>query len=148
MVALRAGRDLAGRSVGRPARLTAGRTAARPATSRHEQVDPGRERREHRDHQRYVGQQAGQRHGAGAVANLRANKGRCFQGPIPAGAGFVITEDEAQAMLARTTVNYRDVVRPYLTGDDIPEHPKQEPRRWIIDFAHLPLDSTFAVPVS
>ena len=85
-------------------------------------------------------------HSTGAVANLRANKGRCFQGPIPAGAGFVITEDEAQAMLARTTVNYRDVVRPYLTGDDITEHPKQEPRRWIIDFAHLPLETALQYP--
>jgi hypothetical protein len=57
----------------------------------------------------------------GDVPKLPANRGRCFQGPIPAGAGFVLPEAEAQALLNRTDANYRAVVRPYLDGDDIAE---------------------------
>src|SRR5659263_314314 len=33
---------------------------------------------------------------------LVGNTDRCFQGPIPVGAGFIITTEEAQALLART----------------------------------------------
>src|ERR1019366_230812 len=66
-------------------------------------------------------------HSTGVVARLKANRGRCFQGPIPAGAGFIILPAEAQQLLGRTDANYNQVVRPYLTGDDIAEDPRQEP---------------------
>jgi hypothetical protein len=84
----------------------------------------------------------------GVVAKLRANKGRCFQGPIPAGAGFIIPEVEAQALLARTDVDYLQVVRPYLIGEDIADDPGQQPRRWIIDFAKLPLEAAMQYPAA
>src|SRR5665648_110334 len=71
---------------------------------------------------------------------LPANKGRCFQGPIPVGAGFIVGEDEARALLARPDAPYRDVVRPYLTASDIADSPGQRPSRWIIDFAQMPLE--------
>jgi hypothetical protein len=32
-------------------------------------------------------------HSTGVVANLKANKGRCFQGPIPVGDGFIINRE-------------------------------------------------------
>ena len=82
----------------------------------------------------------------GVVAKLSANKGRCFQGPIPVGNGFIISATEAQALLARTDVNYREVVRPYLTGEDITDEPRQAPRRWIIDFAQKPLEAAAKYP--
>lgn len=85
-------------------------------------------------------------HSTGDVANLKANKGRCFQGPIPVGDGFIITAQEAQKLLRQTDANYRDVVRPYLIGDDIAEDPRQEPRRWIIDFAQKPLEAAAKYP--
>jgi hypothetical protein len=84
----------------------------------------------------------------GDVANLNANKGRCFQGPIPVGDGFIITAQEAQKLLRRTDANYRDVVRPYLIGDDIAEDSRQEPRRWIIDFAQKPLEAAAKYPAA
>jgi hypothetical protein len=84
----------------------------------------------------------------GVVANLAANKGRCFQGPIPVGAGFIISADEAQSLLAHTDADYRRVIRPYLTGDDIAADPKQQPRRWIIDFATLPLETAMRYPAA
>ena len=36
--------------------------------------------------------------------------------------------------------NYRDVVKPFLVGDDITSSPTLSPRRWIIDFAEMPLE--------
>ncbi len=79
---------------------------------------------------------------------LPANKGRCFEGPIPAAEGFVITEAEAKALLARTDAKYREVVRPYLDADDITEDPRQQPRRWVIDFGQLPLEAAKRYPAA
>ena len=44
----------------------------------------------------------------------------------------------------RVAADHREVVRPYLDGDDIVDDPKQAPRRWIIDFAKLPLEASSA----
>ncbi|HET9970333.1 MAG TPA: DNA methyltransferase [Streptosporangiaceae bacterium] len=84
----------------------------------------------------------------GIAVNLAANRGRSFQGPIPAGAGFILAEDEARALLAQTDADYSQVVRPYLIGDDIAEDPAQKPRRWIIDFAKLPLEAAMGYPAA
>lgn len=79
---------------------------------------------------------------------LAANKGRCFQGPIPVGAGFIVSEDEAQAMLASDDADYSQVVRPYLTGEDIAKGPAQAPARWIIDFATRSLEAAKEYPAA
>lgn len=78
---------------------------------------------------------------------LPANKGKCFQGPIPVGE-FVLPEQEAKALLARQDADYRQVVRPYLVGDDITEDPQQHPRRWVIDFAQRPLEDAMRYPAA
>jgi len=70
---------------------------------------------------------------------LGANLGRSFQGPIPVG-GFYLEVDEAEELLARSDATYPDVIRPYLIGDDITEDPRQDSRRFIIDFGFLPLE--------
>ncbi len=87
-------------------------------------------------------------HSTGTVAQLPTNRGRCFQGPIPIGDGFVITVNEADQLLSQTDAAYHHVVRPYLTGDDIAEDPLQRPRRWIIDFAVLPLEVAMRYPAA
>ena len=79
-------------------------------------------------------------------ATLVANKGRCFQGPIPVGAGFIVTEDEAKVLLAREGDDYQRVVRPYLTASDIAESAEQAPSRWIIDFAQETLEAAGRFP--
>ena len=85
---------------------------------------------------------------SGSAAVLSANKGRCFQGPIPVGAGFVLDEATARGLLARTDAPYADVIRPYLIGEDIAERPDQSPGRWIIDFASMPLEQAMQYPVA
>lgn len=84
----------------------------------------------------------------GEVPELSANRRRCFQGPIPVGDGFIITAVEAFSLLDRAEAKYREVVRPYIIGDDIAEDPKQAPRRWIIDFAQMPLETAAKYPAA
>ena len=79
---------------------------------------------------------------------LSANAGRAFQGPIPAGAGFVLEPAEAESLLARTDADYSVVVRPYLVGEDIAEQPEQRPRRFIIDFGKRPLEEAEGWPAA
>lgn len=81
-------------------------------------------------------------------SRLVANSGRSFQGPIPVGAGFVLTADEAGTLLERSEADYRRVVRPYLVGDDLANDPGQAARRWIIDFATMPLEKAAAFPAA
>ena len=76
---------------------------------------------------------------------LGGNKGRAFQGPIPAG-DFYLETDEAETILARPAADYAAVVRPYLIGDDITEEPAQQPRRYVIDFAGRTLEQAMEYP--
>jgi hypothetical protein len=83
------------------------------------------------------------------ASRLPQNRGRCFQGPIPADqGGFILSDDEAHELLARADANYRDVVRPYLTSDDIAASPTQASTRWIIDFAMRSLEEAMVYPVA
>ena len=86
----------------------------------------------------------------GTVAPLGASRGHCFQGPIPVGDGFIITAERAQMLLALNdaNANYHDVVRPYLTGEDITDDSQQRPRRWIIDFGQRPLEVAMKYPAA
>lgn len=86
--------------------------------------------------------------GPDGAVRLAANRGRAFQGPIPVGAGFVLADDEARRLLARPEAEYAEVVRPYLVGDDIAGDPGQLPRRWIIDFAAMPLEEAMRYPAA
>lgn len=77
---------------------------------------------------------------------LAANRDRCFQGPIPVGKGFIITEAEAAAMLADDSADYTQVIRRYVTSDDIANRIDQSPGRWIIDFAQMGLEGAARFP--
>ncbi|MGB0889135.1 MAG: type IIL restriction-modification enzyme MmeI, partial [Solirubrobacterales bacterium] len=87
---------------------------------------------------------------AGAVVPqasvLAQNKGKCFQGPIPVGEGFVLSIEEANELLAADDSNYSAVVRPFLTSEDIAKLPGSVPSRFIIDFAYLPLEEASNYP--
>jgi hypothetical protein len=75
---------------------------------------------------------------------LPGNRGRAFFGPIPRSKGFIISEHEANELLADD--RNRAVVRPYLTSKDIAESPSQDPRRWVIDFGLMPLETAMHYP--
>jgi hypothetical protein len=74
----------------------------------------------------------------GKPHRLAANAGKSFQGSIVLGMGFVLTPEEAQALITRDGRN-RDVLFPYLNGEDLNSRPDQSPSRWVINFHDWPL---------
>ena len=73
-------------------------------------------------------------------APLPKNAGFAFQGPIPIGEGFILTDAEARKLLDDARADYRLVVRPYFVAEDIADEPSQTPSRWIIDFGTISLE--------
>lgn len=82
------------------------------------------------------------------VAALRANAGRCFQGVMTVGKGFLLNEAEALKLLADSGAEYRDVVRPFLIGEEIANDPSQAASRWVIDFASMRLELAMRYPLA
>ncbi|WP_241311494.1 Eco57I restriction-modification methylase domain-containing protein [Chryseobacterium arthrosphaerae] len=64
---------------------------------------------------------------------LAANKGKSFQGSIVLGKGFVLSPEEAEKLIKKDPRN-KDVLFPYLNGDDLNNDPEQKPSRWVINF--------------
>lgn len=68
---------------------------------------------------------------------LPRNQRRMFQGAILAGEGFKVDEARAQSLMS-SDITYRDVVFPYLVGDDITSDPHSKPKCWAICFWDWP----------
>ncbi len=80
--------------------------------------------------------------GSGSIGEpkrLRANASLAFQGSIVLGMGFVLSSEEADELIERNPRN-RDVIFPYLNGEDLNGRPDQSPSRWVINFFDWPLD--------
>jgi hypothetical protein len=71
---------------------------------------------------------------------LVGNKNKCFQGFLTRGMGFVISPEEASVLIAKGGQSYREVVAPFINGEDMVRRPNQDPSRWVIDFADFPLE--------
>jgi len=74
----------------------------------------------------------------GKPFRLKANEGKSFQGSIVLGMGFVLEPEEAQRLIAKDLRN-KDVLYPYLNGEDLNSRPDQSPGRWVINFFDWPL---------
>ena len=75
----------------------------------------------------------------GKPYRLAANQGKSFQGSIVLGMGFVLEPEEAESLIASNPRN-KDVVFPYLNGQDLNSSPDQSPSRWVINFRDWPLN--------
>lgn len=64
---------------------------------------------------------------------LKQNENKSFQGSIVLGKGFVLEPQEAEALIRKDPRN-KDVLFPYLNGDDLNNSPEQCPSRWVINF--------------
>ena len=64
---------------------------------------------------------------------LKRNAGKSFQGSIVLGKGFIVTSEEAKALIDKHPRN-KDVLFPYLNGDDLNNDPQQKPSRWVVNF--------------
>jgi len=76
---------------------------------------------------------------------LTANAGHSFIGSYVLGMGFVLTPEEARALIERDPRN-RDVLFPYLNGEDLNSRPDQSPSRWVINFHDWPLERAETYP--
>jgi hypothetical protein len=69
---------------------------------------------------------------------LSTNKDFAFVGPVPNGKGFVLSKSEAKALI-RENINYKKVIKKYLTGEDLNQTLDQSASRYIIDFQNWEL---------
>jgi hypothetical protein len=81
------------------------------------------------------------------VPTIAANRGIAFQGFLP-GARYDIDIEAGQALLALTDADYAAVVRPYLDGRDITRSTEQQPARYVVDFAQMPLEEAMRYPAA
>lgn len=79
---------------------------------------------------------------------LAPNAGLAFQGCIPVGKGFILTDAEAATLLRRTDADYSNVVRRFLGSDELANDPHQSPDRSIIDFGLMGLEDAMAFPAA
>ncbi|MEO6326745.1 MAG: type IIL restriction-modification enzyme MmeI [Thermoanaerobaculia bacterium] len=70
---------------------------------------------------------------------LEVNKLVCFEGVKTQGMGFVVSPEEAKSLILRDPRN-REVLDPYLNGEDLTSRPDQSPSRWVINFHDWPLE--------
>ena len=76
---------------------------------------------------------------SGPPHRLAANAGKSFQGSIVLGMGFVLDPEEVQRLIDKNPRN-KDVLFPFLNGEDLNSRPDQSPSRWVINFFDWPLD--------
>ncbi len=71
---------------------------------------------------------------------IKANLAWCFRGVEPNGAGFIITEAEANHWIEADFKN-QEVLKLFSMGANLAQNPHGKPERWIIDFADRDLAS-------
>ena len=73
----------------------------------------------------------------GSPISLDANKELTFEGVKLTGIGFVVDPADAQQWIAKDQHN-KEVLFPFLDGDDLNSRSDMTPTRWVIDFNDLP----------
>lgn len=69
----------------------------------------------------------------GEPKRLPQNEGKAFIGDYVRGIGFALDPAEGDALLAKDPRN-ADCLFPYSNGEDLNNHPEQQPSRWVICF--------------
>jgi len=69
--------------------------------------------------------------------SLIQNENKSFQGSIVLGNGFVLEPPEAEALINKDPKN-KEVLFPYMNGNDLNNNPDQSPSRWVINFFDWP----------
>ena len=72
-----------------------------------------------------------------SLVPLKKNSGLAYQGSIPLGKGFLLDKETANWMLDSDPKN-KEVIFPYLNGQDLNSDPQQEPSRFTINFWDWP----------
>jgi len=70
---------------------------------------------------------------------LYHNLGYSHIGSVILGLGFTISAEDAKTLLNKNKSN-KEILFPYLNGEDINQRPDQSPSRWIINFYNWPIE--------
>ncbi|BBH39877.1 DNA modification methyltransferase related protein [Microcystis viridis NIES-102] len=78
---------------------------------------------------------------------LKANLNQCFQGVIPVGKGFLVSEKQVDEWIKQDSKN-RNVLKLFSMGANLAQNPHGKPERWIIDFNDMSLEdaSEYTLP--
>ncbi|WJK41579.1 hypothetical protein O7608_03890 [Solwaraspora sp. WMMA2056] len=76
---------------------------------------------------------------------LAASAGQSFIGSYVLGTGFLLEPDQAQALIAKDPRN-KDVLFPYLNGEDLNTSPDCSATRWVINFHDWPIERAQLYP--
>lgn len=82
---------------------------------------------------------------AGDPSRLALNASHCFVGSYVLGMGFTMSPEQAASLIQRDIRN-RDVLFPYLNGEDLNRRPDGSPSRWVINFRDWPLERAETYP--
>lgn len=81
----------------------------------------------------------------GKPFRLAASTGIAFQGSIVLGMGFTMSPEDAQRLIKRDPRN-REVLFPYINGEDLNSRPDCSASRWVINFRDWPLERAEEYP--
>jgi len=73
------------------------------------------------------------------AVRLKANLNLCFQGVIPVGKGFLVTQSQVNKWIQSDPKNC-EVLKLFSMGANLAKNPHGKPERWIIDFNDLSLE--------
>jgi type II restriction/modification system DNA methylase subunit YeeA len=71
---------------------------------------------------------------------IKANSGKCFQGVIPAGKDFIVSE-EIVFQWAKQDSRNEEILKPYSMGSNLARNPNGRTDRWIIDFNDMSIEN-------
>jgi hypothetical protein len=75
----------------------------------------------------------------GLPHRLSSNRGFAFKGSSIQGVGFLLSPEDARALI-RSDKRNKEVLFPYLGGEDVTTQPDGQPTRWTINFFDWPLE--------
>ncbi|GAB3214031.1 hypothetical protein GCM10027294_50890 [Marinactinospora endophytica] len=81
----------------------------------------------------------------GATYRLHRNQKISFNATKVTGAGFLLSPQEARKLVTLNEIN-KNVIRPYINGEDLNNSPTLSPSRWIIDFREWPEEEISKYP--
>jgi type II restriction/modification system DNA methylase subunit YeeA len=73
------------------------------------------------------------------AVRLKANLNKCFQGVIPVGEGFIITDQQVIDWIKADSKN-QEVLKLFSMGANLAQNPHGKPERWIIDFNDMSIE--------
>jgi hypothetical protein len=72
----------------------------------------------------------------GKPHTLKANNTLAFQGSVPLGLGFLVSQSQAQQLMESDKRN-EEVLFPFLSSGEVTDDPEVKPSRWVIDFKEM-----------